>query len=77
MQGHIATAVRLEKNKHMRDRLVYKGEKQIVLYEQANKKYHEAEGNLTDNMVKQAKVIVNHPNGAEWDNRFNKEGLVI
>jgi hypothetical protein len=50
--------VRLEKNKYMRERMFYKREGHIVLYNEANLKYQTCEDNLHDNLTKQAITIL-------------------
>ncbi len=55
----------MEKNKYMRERLFYQRENQIVLYEEANKKYHECEDEVKDNLIKMAKTICK-PNEADF-----------
>lgn len=47
----------MEKNKYMRERLFYQREQQIVLYEEANRKYHECDTEVKDNLIKTAKTI--------------------
>jgi hypothetical protein len=55
---YIDKMTRMEKNKYMRERLFYQRENQIVLYEEANKKYHECQDVVSDNLIKQARTIV-------------------
>jgi len=57
--------VRLEKNKYMRERLAFRGAGQMTLFDRANKKYHECESEVTDNLVKQAKTILKPKTGAD------------
>jgi len=61
----IEKMTRMEKNKYMRERLFYQRENQLVLYEEANKKYHKCEDEVKDNLIKMAKVIC-QPNEKEF-----------
>ena len=57
IKSYIDKTKRLEKNKYMRERIFYQREGQIQLYEEANRKYHTCEDEITDNLVRQAKTI--------------------
>ena len=57
IKRYIEKMTRLEKNKYMRERIFFQREGQLVLYDQANKAYHNAQAEVTDNLVKQAKTI--------------------
>ena len=57
IKTYIEKMTRMEKNKYMRERLFFQRENQIVLYEEANKKYHECEDEVKDNLIKMAKTI--------------------
>lgn len=59
IKTYIEKTTRLEKNKYMRERLFYQREGQIVMYEEANRKYHSCEEEITDNLCKQAKTVCN------------------
>jgi hypothetical protein len=67
IKTYIEKMTRMEKNKYMRERLFYQRENQIVLYEEANKKYHECEDEVKDNLIKMAKTICT-PNEEEFTN---------
>ena len=54
---YIDKLTRLEKNKYMRERLFYQRENKIVMYEEANRKYHSCEDEQKDNLTKTAKTI--------------------
>jgi CHAT domain-containing protein len=65
IQSFIDKMTRMEKNKYMRERLFYQRENQIVLYEEANKKYHDCENEVKDNLIKMAKTIC-QPNETDF-----------
>jgi len=47
----------MEKNKYMRERIMYQREGQMALYKEANTNYNKCDEEITDNLVKQAKTI--------------------
>lgn len=57
IKKYIEKMVRLEKNKYMRERIYFQRNNEIVLYEKANKAYHNCRDEVQDNLVKQAKTI--------------------
>lgn len=63
--------VRLEKNKYMRERIYFQRNNEIVLYEKANKLYHNCRNEVTDNLVKQAKTICK-PTPEEFAQHFEQ-----
>jgi hypothetical protein len=65
IKKYVERMTRMQKNKYMRERLFYQRENQIVLYEEANKKYHECEDEVKDNLIKMAKTICK-PDEAEF-----------
>lgn len=74
IKTYIEKMTRMEKNKYMRERLFYQRENQIVLYEEANAKYHKCQDVITDNLVKQAKTIVK-PDEAEFTRYLESEKI--
>ena len=53
----------------MRERIFYQREGQMVMYEEANKSYNNCEGEVKDNLVKQAKTICN-PSKEDFEKYF-------
>jgi len=74
VKSYISKTVRLEKNKYMRERIFFQREGQITLYNEANSKYHNAETEVTDNLVKMAKTICK-PSKEEFDQYFAEFNL--
>ena len=71
IKKYIEKMVRLEKNKYMRERIFYQRNNEIVLYEKANKSYHNCRDQVTDNLVKQAKTICK-PTQEEFAQHFEQ-----
>lgn len=71
IKKYIEKMVRLEKNKYMRERIFYQRNNEIVLYEKANKMYHNCRNEVTDNLVKQAKTICK-PTPEEFAQHFEQ-----
>jgi len=57
VKKYIEKMVRMEKNKHMRERVYYQRNNEIAMYEQANKAYLNCRKDVEDNLIKQAKTI--------------------
>ena len=60
---------RMEKNKHMRERVYYQKSNQLAMYDEANKAYLNAEKTVKDNLIKQAKTICK-PSQEDFDLYF-------
>jgi len=69
IKKYIEKTTRLEKNKYMRERLYYQREGHIVLYEEANRKYHNCDEEITDNLCKQA-ITVCKPDVKVFDEKL-------
>ena len=76
IKKNIMHMTRITKNKYMRERLYYQRENKIVLYEEANSKYHKCEDEIQDNFIKQAKTILK-PNETKFKHFLDQENLDV